>query len=224
MRRKTFTFGIILVLLSIFILEQGPQVLNPFAQAAGLSSPTEVETPILPQTLISVPPGNYSYLPVSLSANIPVKGTFEVTGNHELAFYVMNQGNFSQWRAGHPSAVLLVKSTAAFYNFTLTPVVSDTYDFIFENSDSSARDVVFSLSAVQNTVTISPIIQFAGIETLAIGIIFAYFGVRGGKKKIKQPSEPQPIPAEVAGWSCKYCGTRNGEGEIFCESCGRSNQ
>jgi hypothetical protein len=226
-RRKTLTIGILLIVFSIIIINQGPQILDTLAESFGLAIVSQTQTPVLVQTLVSVPPSNYTYLPVALNANVPVTGSLEVAGGRELAFYVMNEGNFSQWRAGRPSAVVLVKSTVTYYNFTLTPTVDGTYYFVFDNPDPSGRNVVFSLNTVKNTVELPPLLQFGGYEILAIGIIFSFLGVRGGKKK------PKPVPPRVeapvetvktTGWSCRYCGTKNTDNQIFCQSCGRSHQ
>jgi hypothetical protein len=209
---------------SIIIIDQGPQILDPLAEGFGLATVSQTENPVLPQTLISVPAANYTYLPVALRASIPVTGSLEVAGGRELAFYVMNEGNFSQWRAGRPTGVVLVKPTATYYNFTLTPTVDGTYYFVFDNPNPSGSDVVFSLNTTQNTVALPPFLLFGGYEILAVGIVFLFLGVRGGKKKPKPAPPPVETPVKTAGWSCKYCGTKNNDNQIFCQSCGRSHQ
>ena len=42
----------------------------------------------------------------------------EVADGHEVAFYVMDEGNFSLWRAGEPSAIILARPTVISSNFT----------------------------------------------------------------------------------------------------------
>jgi len=228
-RRKTLTIGILLVVFSIILIDQGPQILDPVAEGFGLATLSQTETPVLPETLLSVPPSNYSYLPVALKGNVLVTGSLNVGGGRELAFYVMNEGNFSQWRGGRPSAVLLAQPTASYYNFTMTPPADGTYYFVFDNTDPTGRNVVFSINTTQNIVTLPLFLQFSGYEILAVGLILSYFGARGGKKKTKperiEPSEVAPVKsATTTGWDCKYCGTRNSEEQIFCKSCGRSNR
>ncbi len=209
------TISILLVLVGIFVLDRGPQILNPITGNLGLAARYQTETPILPQTLLSVAPSNYNNLSASLRSNVPVKGLVEVAGGREIAFYVMNEGNFSQWRMGRPSAVILVKPTTAYYNFTFIPRADATYYFIFDNQDSSRRSVIFSLSELRTATALSPVAQYAGYEILATGIILLLLAVKTGRK-LKAIEGPK--------WICKFCGAKNIGEQTYCEKCGRSQQ
>ena len=187
------------------------------AEDLGLASHYQANTPILPPTLVGVPPSNYTFLSTGLRGNDQVQGSVEVTDGHEISFYVMNEGNFSQWRAGRPSVITLVKPTAISYNFTFTPNLGGTYYFVFDNPHTSRRVVIFSLNAVEDVTVLSPIVQFAGYEMFVVGIILSVLGIKAGRK-------PKPIVVKVARWNCKFCGKENKREPTFCEKCGRSHR
>jgi hypothetical protein len=217
MRRKVLTIAVLLLLAGVFTLEQGPLFLSPIAQTFGLASHAQIELPILAPTLIAVPATNYTSLSADLRGGTQVEGALEVADGHEIAFYVMDQGNFSLWRAGKPSAIILVRPTVISSNFTFTPTTSSTYYFVFDNEDTARRVVIFSLNTVENVTLLNPIIEFAGYELLLIGIILCLLGIRGGKKH-------DAISAQTDRWKCKYCGKKNAKDLVFCEKCGRSQR
>jgi hypothetical protein len=221
MRRKTLTIGLLLLLAGVFIFEQGPQFLSPVAQEFRLASNHQTEVPLLPTTLIAVPPANYASISADLKGHVQVEGALQVADGHEVAFYVMDEGNFSQWREGMPSAIILARPTVISSNFTFAPAVDGTYYFVFDNSDTARRVVIFSLGTVENVTLLSPVIEFAAYELMLVGIIFCILGVKGGKKrKLKQPKPKPPEPEDK--WKCKFCGAMNTPGQMFCEKCGRS--
>lgn len=192
-------------------------MLVPFAGVFGLTSRSQTETPILPPTILSVPASNYTYLSTFLNGNTEVKGAVEVTGGREIAFYVMDAGNFSQWRSGRPSTIILVRPAAVTYNFTFASITDGTYYFVFDNQDTTRHDVVFSLSAVKNAIILNPIVELAGYETLALGILLFLIGVRRGRNT-------KPTRERIPGWKCKFCGAENTSKLTFCGNCGRSQQ
>lgn len=216
-RKKILTIGLLLLLVGGFTLEQGPQFLSPIAQVLGLASHYRTETPILPTTLIAVPPSNYTSLPADLKGGVQVDGALEVADGHEAAFYVMDAGNFSQWRAGKPSAIIIARPTVISSNFTFTPTTSGTYYFVFDNQDTARRVVIFSLGAAENVTVLNPIIEFAGYEILLVGILLSFLGTKGGRKR-GTPS------GEADGWKCNFCGAKNAGSQTFCEKCGRSQR
>lgn len=217
-RRTILTVGLLLVLAGFFVFNQGVQVLVPVAELAGLVSHVQNETPVIAATLISIPPSNHSYISADLSSSDRVQGTLQVSDGREIAFYIMNEGNFSQWRSGRPSAVILAKPLAISYNFTFTPKAVGTYYFVFDNQDTSRRVVIFSLNLIKDNVSLSPIIEYAEYELLAVGLLLSALGLKlGGKKRVTE------APA-AAGWSCKFCGTENAGGQTFCSKCGRSQK
>jgi hypothetical protein len=213
-RPKILALGLILLLAGAFTIQQGSQFLNPIAQALGLASHTQTVSRILPSTVLTVPPSNYTFLPVDLRGNDEVHGTLDVTDGREIAFYVMDNGNFSLWRTGRPSAIILASPTAVSYNFTFTPTTSGTYFFVFDNQDTARRVVIFSLNAVENLTQLSPALEFAGYEIVLVGLILCLFAIKTGKKRKATSSD--------ARWKCAFCGAMNETAETFCKKCGRS--
>jgi len=216
MRRKTLTVGVFLILFAILLFEQGAQLLTPLADLTGLSSHYTTETVILSPTLYSIPASSNYSISENLPSGSQVVGSLQVAEGREVAFYVMNEGNFSLWRAGRPSVLVLVEPIAVSYNFTLSPAVSGAYYFVFDNQDNSPRTVIFSLSSTQTVTVLSPLLQYASFEMLLLGAVLSFLGLRGGKKKVK------PTAVVVSGWKCKFCGASNEEKRVFCVKCGRS--
>jgi hypothetical protein len=216
MRRKTLTVGAFLILIALLIFEQGTQVLTPLADITGLSSQYTQEIVILSPTLYSIPALNYSFVSEDLSSGSHLIGSLQVAEGLAVAFYVMDAGNFSLWRTGRPSALVLAEPIAISYNFTLSPSVAGTYYFVFDNQDNSPRTVILSLSSTQTVTVLSPLLQYASFESLLLGVLLAFLGLGGGKKKAK------PSPVVKAGWKCKFCSALNEEERVFCVKCGRS--
>ncbi len=216
MRRKTLTLGVLLIIAGVLLFQQGTQVLTPLADITGQASHYTQETVILSPTLYSIPASNYSFVSEDLSSGSQLVGSLQVAEGREVAFYVMNEGNFSLWRTGHPSALVLAEPIAVSYNFTLSPSVAGTYYFVFDNQDNSPRTVIFTLSSAQSVTALNPLLQYADFELLLIGVILSFLGLRGGKKKSK------PSPVVESGWKCKFCGAMNEEALAFCVKCGRS--
>jgi hypothetical protein len=216
-RRKILTIGLLLLLAGVFTLEQGPMFLGPIAQTLGLASHSQTEVPILPTTILAVPSTNYTSLPADLRGGTQVEGALEVAGGQEVAFYVMDAGNFSRWRAGEPSAIILARPTVISSNFTFTPTTSSTYYFVFDNQDAARRVVIFSLNTVENVTLLSPIIQFAGYEILLVGIILCLVGIKSGQKHTASSDQ-------TGRWKCKFCGAKNNRDLEFCAKCGRSQR
>ena len=216
-RRKILTVGLLLLLAGVFTFEQGPLFLSPIAQTLGLASHYQTQVPILPTTLIAVPPTNYTSFPADLKGGTQVEGALEVAGGHEIAFYVMDQGNFTQWRARQPSAVILARPTVISSNFTFTPTTSSTYYFVFDNLDTVGQVVIFSLNTVENVSFLNPIIEFAAYEILLVGIILCLLGIKTGQK---HPA----ISSQTDRWKCKFCGAKNTRDLTFCQKCGRSQR
>lgn len=218
-RKFIVTLGLLLVLGGLFVVSQGVQVLIPGAEIFGLVSHPQIETTMMPPTVLPVAATNYSFLAADLKGGVHVKGSLEVADGREISFYVMNQGNFSEWRKGRPSTIILAKPFAVSYNFTFTPTTDGTYFFVFDNQDTSRRAVIFGLNVVESVAVLNPVIEYAGYLILAVGIILSALGIKTGRKKAeaKMPSAPS-----VAGWRCKFCGAENVGEQVFCEKCGRS--
>jgi hypothetical protein len=170
----------------------------------------------LSPTLYSIPASSNYSVSEDLSSGSQLIGSLQVAEGREVAFYAMNKGNFSLWRTGRPSVPVLVKPTAVSYNFTLSPSVTGTYYFVFDNQDNSPRTVIFSLSSVQSVTVLNPLLQYANFELLLVGVALSYLGLKGGKKKAK------PSSVVESGWKCKFCGALNDEERMFCVKCDRS--
>jgi len=218
MRRTVLVIGLLLMLAGGFVVYEGVQMLTPVAETVGLFSHVQTQRYLIPQTLLSVAPSNYSYVPVDLQGGVQVIGSFQVVDSREIALYVMDGGNFSLWRAGHPSTILLAKPIAISSNFTLTPQTTGTYYFIFDNQDTTRRTVIFSLSAVDITAIPNPIFDDAGYILFALGIVLFAIGARTGKAK------PKPAKVRESTVRCKFCGAELAKSQTFCAKCGRAQQ
>jgi hypothetical protein len=223
MRIRVLTLGLLLMLVGGFVVYQGVAILNPIAEVLGQVSHVQTERLLIPSTLLNVAASNYSFVPADLQGGVQVAGSFQVVDGREIAMYVMDEGNFTLWRTGHPSAIILAKPIAISYNFTLTPHATGTYYFVFDNEDTSRRTVIFSLSLVEDTAVVNPVVGYAGYEIFALGIILFAIGARTGKRKPKP--EPEVISETVeATHRCKFCGAELAERERFCAKCGRAQQ
>jgi hypothetical protein len=218
LRRFLLAIGLLLVLVGVLIVDRGPQILTPLAEAFGLVSHVQMVTAVTGPTLLAVAPSNYTYFPIDLTARVQARGMLTVEGGKEIGFYVMNDGNFSEWRIGHPSTVALARPSVLSYNFTFIPNMGGTYYFVFDNQDTNRRIVVFSLSTVQTRTVLQPVAEYAGYELLVIGILLAVlaFKIAGNKKPVEQTK------AVTRRWICKFCGAENSNDQPFCSNCGRS--
>jgi hypothetical protein len=205
-------------------MQQGIQMLDPVAETTGLVSRTRVERTLVAPTLLAVPALNYTFVSADLKEGSEVRGSLQVVGSREVALYVMNEGNFTLWRSGHSSTVVLARPIAISYNFTISVPASDSYYFIFDNQDSARRSLIFSLSVIDHEVTMSPIVMFADYELLAAGLVLIVFGLRGGKKAV-ETSPAKPEVATVAELpKCRFCGATLTGDRVFCDRCGRSQK
>ncbi len=221
MRKTVVVIGLLFMLAGGFVVYEGVQTLTPAAEALGLVSHVQTETSLVPQTLLSVAPSNYSFVPADLPSGVQVKGSFQVVDSREIALYVMDGGNFSLWRAGRPSTIILAKPIAISANFTIAPPTPGTYYFIFDNQDStSKRTVIFSLSVLQDTPILSPYLADSGYILFGLGIVLFAIGARTGKAKPKP--ESTKVREEVV--RCRFCGAKLAKGEMFCAKCGRAQQ
>lgn len=193
-------------------------IFGQVAETVGLASQYESDTSIIPTTVVTVAPSSYTFLAANLKGGLHVKGSVQVADGREIAFYVMNEGNFSLWRLGAPAEVVLVSPAAVFHNFTFTPAADGTYYFVFDNHDASGLVVIFSLSAIGTGTALSPIVQYAGYEAVAIGILLSTVGLKTGKKRVGAKA------VEITGWLCKFCGKENHHEQAFCAKCGRSQK
>lgn len=218
MRRFTFIVGLLFILAGLYVLNQGVHVLYPFAGVTGLISNSHSQVTILPSTLLSVPPSNYTYLVVELKNGVRTTGQLQVEGGSQIGFYVMNEGNFSAWRQGRPGVVSLARPSAITYNFTFTPSNSGTYYFLLNNPDPVRKNVILTLSTFEPVVIVSPLLRYAGYLAMLVGILLLILAVKTGRKRIKRAKVPETVNPKS---KCKYCGERITAGE-FCSKCGRS--
>lgn len=216
MRATVLVVGLLLMLAGGFVVYEGVQMLTPFAQAVGLVSHVQTQRDLIPQTLLSVAPNSDSFVPVDLQSGVQVKGSFQVVDAREIALYVMDEGNFSLWRAGHSSEIILARPIVISSNFTITPKAAGTYYFIFDNQDTTKRTVIFTLSVVEETAVPNPYLENAGYTVFALGIVLFAIGAKTGKAR------PTRIREEVV--RCKFCGTKLAKDQTFCAKCGRSQQ
>jgi hypothetical protein len=182
----------------------------------------QTERLVIPQTLLTVPASSNTFLSADLRGGVQVKGSLVVGVGQEIGFYVMDEGNFTLWRAGKPSLILLAKPTAVSYNFTITPRGTGTYYFVFDNQDTARRVVIFSLSMVEDTTVPSPVMEYAGYLAFALGIVVFAIGARTGRPKPKAEVAPVVTPATRV--HCRFCGAEIARDQLFCEKCGRAQR
>jgi hypothetical protein len=214
MRRRALTLGLLLILVAIFLLQQGPALLTPAADLAGLSTHYTRENAVLPPTLYRVPAENYTFISADLTGGSELSGSLQVADDRQVAFYVMNEGNFSLWRDGRPASLAAANLMATAYNFTFTPPSSGSYYFVFDNQDNSPVTVIFGVSTLQGVTVLSPFVEYAWLELLVVGVLFTFFGARGGGRKKEAHRD--------SGWKCKFCGVKNVSGTTFCAKCSRA--
>jgi hypothetical protein len=215
MRRTVLALGLLLIFAGFFVLNQGTQTFIPIANLFGLVSYSETANPIVAPTLVAIRPTNYTYVTADLNGGTEVVGTLQVEGGSGIGFYVMNEGNFSEWRMKLPANILLAKPFTVSGNFTLTPSSTGTYFFIFDNPDQVGRVSTFSLSSVQYTPVLNPLIQYVPYELFLLGFVMIIIGAKtGGRPKRREPR----------GSKCRFCGARIQPEETFCSRCNRSQR
>jgi hypothetical protein len=219
--KTILAIGLLLLVAGFFVLDQGTEIVYPIADLAGLVSHVPTQTPLIAPTLISIASTNHTQLSTDLQGGVQVQGVVTVSGAREIAFYVMNEASYMDWRAGRPTTIILAKPFTSIYNFTLTPTSTGTYYFVFDNQESSRVAVVFSLNLVKEEMVPSPAIVYLGPELILIGILLAIIGVITGKKKTEADEEEA---IQEPAWRCKFCGNKNPYGEMFCKKCGRSKE
>ena len=221
MRWLVLTLGLLILAAGLYVADQGTQILTPVAEVTGQLSGGVLVTPVVQSTLLSVPASNYTYLTANLKENIKANGIVQVEGGSQIGFYIMNSGNFTQWRHGNPSTIALAKADATSYNFTFVPDVDGSYYFIFSNQDTGHKNVIFALNIVAYTATPSPFIQYADFELIVIGILLIIIGIRTGTRS-KSWKEDATSRVEGKAAQCKFCGKALAIDEMFCPKCGRS--
>lgn len=200
------------------MIAQGVQVLTPIEETFGLASRVQTDRLLISPTLLAVPASNYTFLTADLNGGVQVKGSLQVVDSREIAFYVMDESNFTLWRAGRPSSVILAKPAAISYNLTFRPQATGTYYFVFDNQDTNRRTVIFSLSAVEEVVVLNPLMNYAGYELVALGLVLLIISIKLRRKK----REPK-LQARKA-LTCKFCGAELEGEQAFCGKCSRAQK
>lgn len=208
------TIGLLMIIGGVYVLNQGGQFLYPIARATGLISYAQSQMVIVPSTLLTVAPSNYTFLTADLRNGVQTTGKLQVEGGSQIGFYVMNMDNFSEWRRGYPTVIELARPDAINYNFTFLPHSNGRYYFIFSNQDPIRKNVVFILNAIEVVPVVSPFILYGGYEALVLGVLLSIIAMKTGRKR-----EPSRISD---GSNCRFCGKRIGSAETFCSYCGRS--
>jgi len=218
LRRLVFCIGLLMILGGLYISTQGVQILTPVAEITGLVSHQVSVTPIVASTLLSVPATNYSFISADLMNGLTATGSLQVEGGSEIGFYIMNANDFSEWKRGSVSTIVLGKPDAINYNFTFVPQETGLYYFVFSNQDPSHKNVIFNLSVLENVTVLSPLIQYADYELLIVGVFLSILGIKTGKRKPKI----HEVRRENSSLRCRFCGEGLETGKTFCSKCGRS--
>ena len=228
MRKTAFALGLVLLLLGLFLISQGAQVVSPLAAALGQTSHLKTESVLIAPTLLAVAPGNHTWISKHLDSNVQVAGSFQVGTGREMDFYVMNENSFHDWRLGRPATVILAVFSTGLYKFNLTLGSAGNYYFIFENQENIRSTVIFELNVVNDVIIVNPIVEYLPYILTMIGILLLAWGAVSGRKKPHpvKPAEPEektttnPIQSTVAGWKCGFCGAENAFGDKFCKGPG----
>ena len=220
MRWRVLSLGLLIIVAGLYVFRQGTQILTPIAEVTGQMSGGVSVTPVVLSTLLSVPASNYTYVMADLRGNVKTNGLIQVEGGSEVGFYVMDSGNFTQWRLGNPTTITLAEPDVTNYNFTFVPSVDGAYYFVFSNQDATHKNVIFSLNAITYTATPSPFIQYAAFELILVGVLFVIVGINTGKKSKSWKEESATTVSKSD--KCKFCGKPLTTDEAFCPYCGRS--
>jgi hypothetical protein len=237
MRKYMLMAGIVFLLVGIFVMNQGTQILTPLATGIGLTSHTTNQRVLIAPTLLAVGPESQTLISTSLDSGARVVGSFQVGAGRQMDFYIMNASGYRDWNAGRPAAIILAVLDAPSYKFNLTLGTAGSCYFIFENQENVRGTVVFQVNIMTDVFTINPVVEYVPFALLVVGILFLGLGVTGGQKKpqpmkpgaksvVARPTAPVPTvsPLPTAGWKCKFCGSGNSIKEQFCKTCGRSKQ
>jgi len=211
-----------MIISGLYFMNRGTESLYPLAGAAGLIINVRSQVAVVPPTLLTVAPSDYTYLNVELKQGAQTTGRVQIEGGGEMGFYIMNVGNFSEWRHNRPTVIELAQPNAINYNFTFIPRDSGTYYLVFSNQDPIRKNVIFTLSAVETVASPSPFVEYAGFEALTIGLLLSIVAAKTGKKRSKPTKIMEPTKI-LDDEKCKYCGARKELSETFCSKCGRSN-
>jgi hypothetical protein len=222
LRRLTLTIGLLVIVAGLYLVNYGTGILTPVAEVTGQMSEGVSVTPVLSSTLLSVPASNYTYVTANLGGGVKTNGMVQVEGESQVGFYIMNEGNFTQWRFGNPCTVALARPDVTSYNFTFTPVESGVYYFVFSNQDAGHKNIIFTLNTVTYTMAPSPIIQYADFELIILGVLLTIIGIKTGKKARSWKEHAVAASTEDKATKCKFCGKELATGELFCPKCGRS--
>jgi len=215
LRKTIVTIGLLLILTGVFLQSYGSSTLVHVATITGLVTHVEVENPIVPTTLVPVQASNFTYVSADLVAGTMIRGTVQVEGEREIGFYVMDEGNFSEWRNGRPANILLAKPLTISSNFTLTPNTSATYFFIFDNQDRDGRVIVFNVNSIQDVTVLPAAIQYLDYELFLVGMLLTILGIKTGRKS----KTHKPVTQK-----CRFCGAKLQSDQSFCPKCNRSQK
>ncbi|MFB0551155.1 MAG: hypothetical protein ACETVV_01115 [Nitrososphaeria archaeon] len=187
MRRRVLTVGVILLLIAAYLL-LSPDMVETLARTFGATRITKSDEMLVAPTLLSVTPSNYSYISHMFSmqkfTEQSFTGTISVGGDQSIDFYVMNQGNFTQWLGGQPASISVSALSAKNYTFTLKPDRPDTYYFVFDNTYSNDRkNVVFSLLLEEQAQEVDPTVNYLVLLLLVVAVILVAYGTKGPRRK-----------------------------------------
>ena len=189
-------------------------MLYPLAGITGLASNVQTQVAIVPTTVLSVTPSNYTSFPLELR-KVQINGKVQVEGGSEIGFYIMNEGNFSAWRQSRPTMVELAQPAAINYNFTFVPRYVGRYYLVFSNQDPVRKNVVLTVNAAESLAVVSPFVQYVHYEALLVGFLLCLVAIKTGKRASK-------ISRESHGPRCRFCKHPLASSLTFCPNCNRS--
>jgi hypothetical protein len=183
MRTRILSFGLILLLIGVYLIFGGADLIKTLSTS---TTTTSVQTETQKQVLLTVEGNSYTYLSTSPSIhNLQV--SYKATG--EISIYIMNNSEFEDWKNGKPTTVQIYVFSAKDGDFMFTPEHGGTYYIVFDNRGSnSVKSVIVNISNEKVVTTTIPAIEYLPQFLIIIGIILTGFGL-AGKRKRKSPQK-----------------------------------
>ena len=217
MRPKLAILGVLLFALGALMLAM-PSLATQFASDIGIAQSSTHST----DYLISVVPGNVSYVPYQVNPDQTLTGKV-AAGPQPVNFFIMDAGNFSAWTARNsaPSQVLPQSSLdVGNYTFTLSGIPSGEYNLVFLSKGTAVTNVLLGLTT--ETHYSNFVVTYLPISSLLIGAVLLAYGARaGGGAGTAPEGNPEPATRAEHETTCRFCGTPLGDSK-FCPSCKRS--
>lgn len=196
-----------------------------------LLGPSGTSTVFDNNSVVQVPPQNYSAYPANLTTGETLIVSL-TTHPGQIDVLLMNQGNYSLWHSG-------AQVTSSTYQVSSLNVSS--YSFSFANNEKTQTFYVVLVSHTaaeptevllhsvgtkpsQSALLLFPVV-FGLAGVLVLGVALRGGGAKGGAKANRQQPAVQAVQsAQLKARSdfCRHCGAALKAGSDFCPSCNKS--